>query len=344
MSVLARLAGADAGMSGAERVRLLSARVAQLEAEAEIARRLAGFCWPGPPRQRLYRFIESEVANFAVAALCEACGVSRSAYYAWRQRAQGPSEATVAEAWLANRIYDIWAASRGRYGAPRVTAALLRAGVGVNEKRVARLMAELGIAGKSGRKKLRTTERDPAATPAGDLVERDFSADTPDELYVGDITYIPTDEGWLFVASVLDVCTRMLVGWSIADHMRAELCVDALEAASRARGRARLEGTVFHSDHGCQYTSEQFRAACERLGIVQSMGSVGDSYDNAMAESFWSSLKREVVDDAHFRTREEARKAIFEWIIWYNTERLHSSLDYMSPQEFEASLYTQLAA
>lgn len=146
------------------------------------------------------------------------------------------------------------------------------------------------------------------------------------------------------MASVLDVCTRMLVGWSIADHMRAELCVDALEAASRARGRARLEGTVFHSDHGCQYTSELFRAACERLRIVQSMGSVGDSYDNAMAESFWSSLKREVVDDAHFRTREEARKAIFEWIIWYNTERLHSSLDYMSPEEFEASLYTQLAA
>ena len=146
------------------------------------------------------------------------------------------------------------------------------------------------------------------------------------------------------MASVLDVCTRMLVGWSIADHLRAELCVDALGAAARARGRQRLEGAVFHSDHGCQYTSEQFRATCERLRIVQSMGSVGDSYDNAMAESFWSSLKRELVDDAHFTTKEEARRAIFEWIIWYNNERLHSSLGYKSPREFEASLYTPLAA
>ena len=272
------------------------------------------------------------------------CGVSRSAYYSWRKGGQGPSRATLEEAWLANRIYDVWASSRGRYGAPRVTAALLRAGVEVNEKRVARLMAALGLAGKSGRKKLRTTERDPAATPAADLVERDFAATAPDELYVGDITYIPTDEGWVFVASVLDVCTRMLLGWSIADHLRAELCVDALMAAAMARGRRRLEGTLFHSDHGCQYTSAQFQAACERLGIIQSMGSVGDSYDNAMAESFWSSLKRELVDDAHFKTKEEARRAIFEWIIWYNTERPHSSLGYKSPQEFEASLYAQIAA
>lgn len=341
---MVQLARPGAGMSDAERVRLLAARVSKLEAEAEIARRLAGFCWPGPPRLRLYRFIESEVANFAVATLCQVCGVSRSAYYSWRKRGEAPCEATVEEAWLANQIYDAWAASRARYGAPRVTAALLKAGVEVNEKRVARLMGELGIAGKSGRKKLRTTERDPAATPAGDLVERDFTAEAPDELYVGDITYIPTDEGWLFVASVLDVCTRRLVGWSIADHMRVELCVDALEAAARARGRARLEGTVMHTDHGCQYTSADFRACCGRFGVVQSMGSVGDSYDNAMAESFWSSLKRELVDDAHFATKTEARRAIFEWIIWYNTERLHSSLDYMSPEEFEASLYTQIAA
>ena len=174
--------------------------------------------------------------------------MSRSAYYSWRKTGQGPSRATLDEAWLANRIYDVWASSRGRYGAPRVTAALLRAGVEVNEKRVARLMAALGIAGKSGRKKLRTTERDPSATLAADLVERDFAATAPDELYVGDITYIPTDEGWVFVASVLDVCTRMLVGWSIADHLRAELCVDALESAARARGRGSLEGAVFHSD------------------------------------------------------------------------------------------------
>ena len=187
----------------------------------------------------------------------------------------GPSEALVEEAYLADRIFDIWRRSRRRYGAPRVTAALRKQGVEVNEKRVARLMGELGIAGRCGRRKIRTTWRDPGATPAADLVERDFTADEPDELWVGDITYIPTDEGWLFVASVLDVCTRMVVGWSIADHLRAELCTDALAAAGASRGKGFLAGTVFHSDHGCQYTSGDFKASCERMGITQSMGTVG---------------------------------------------------------------------
>jgi transposase InsO family protein len=225
-----------------------------------------------------------------------------------------------------------------------VTAALLKAGVKVNEKRVARLMAEMGIAGKCGRKKLRTTERDPAATPAGDLVERDFTADGPDELWVGDATYIPTGEGWLFVASVLDVSTRMLVGWSIADHLRTELFTDALASAAATRGKRYFAGTVFHSDHGCQYTSRDFKNACRRMGLVQSMGTVGDSYDNAMAESLWASLKRELVDDTYFATKQEARLAIFEWIVWYNTERLHSSLDYRSPREYEEFLQGQEAA
>ena len=202
----------------------------------------------------------------------------------------------------------------------------------------------IGCQSQCGRRKLRTTWRDPAAKPAADLVERDFTADEPDELWVGDVTYIPTDEGWLFVASVLDVCTRMVVGWSIADHLRAELCSDALAAAGAGRGKGFFAGTVFHSDHGCQYTSGDFKACCERMGITQSMGTVGDSYDNAMAESLWSSLKRELVDDAHFPTKEEARLAVFEWITWYNNERLHSSLDYMSPREFEESWHSQQAA
>lgn len=325
-------------------MRDLVARVAQLEAEAEIARRLAGFEAPGPERERLYRFIESEAANFAVRTLCQVTRVSSSAYYAWRSRGEGPSEALIDEAVLADRIFDIWRRSRGRYGAPRVTAALLKAGVRVNEKRVARLMGELGIAGKCGRRKLRTTWRDKAATPADDLVERDFSAEAPDELWVGDVTYIPTDEGWLFVASVLDVYSRMIVGWSIADHLRTELCTDALASAAATRAQHRFAGTVFHSDHGCQYTSAEFKRCCRGMGIVQSMGTVGDSYDNAMAESLWSSLKRELVDDVRFATKEEARLAVFEWIMWYNTERLHSSLDYMSPREYEQSLYDQQAA
>lgn len=326
-------------------LRRLRRRVADLEAEREIARRLAAFDAGPAGRERIYRFVHSESANFSVAKLCQVCGVARSAYYDWlgRERA-GPSEGLLEEAYLANRVLDIWRRSRGRYGAPRVTAALRKQGVEVNEKRVARLMGELGIAGKCGRRKVRTTWRDPAATPAADLVERDFTAEEPDELWVGDITYLPTDEGWLFLASVLDVCTRTVLGWSMADHLRAELCCDALVAAGAARGKGFLAGTVFHSDHGCQYTSAEFKACCERMGITQSMGTIGDSYDNAMAESLWSSLKRELVYDAHFATKQEARLAVFEWITWYNNERLHSSLDYMSPREFEELWHNNQAA
>jgi transposase InsO family protein len=327
-----------------EELRRLRRRVADLEDEREIARRLAAFEQGAAGRERIYRFVRSESGSFSVARLCKVCGVARSAYYDWFGRQGGPSEAVMVEAYLANWIFDIWRRSRCRYGAPRVTAALRKQGVEVNEKRVARLMGELGIAGKCGRRKIRTTWRDLAAKPAPDLVERDFSADQPDELWVGDITYLPTDEGWLFVASVLDVCSRMVVGWSIADHLRAELCIDALAAAVASRGKGFFVGTVFHSDHGCQYTSSDFKACCEGMGITQSMGSVGDSFDNAMAESLWSSLKREVVDDAHFVTKEEARLAVFEWITWYNNDRLHSSLDYMSPREFEESWHDQQAA
>jgi transposase InsO family protein len=254
----------------------LRRRVRALEAEAEIARRLAAFEDRGPQRERVYRFIALEAASFAVAVLCRVCRVSRSAYYAWVAKGHGPDDAVVDEACLANRIYDIWRRSRRRYGAPRVTAALWRQGVEVNEKRVARLMAELGIAGICGRRKLRTTRRDPSHRPAADLVERDFSAERPDELWVRDVTYVPTGEGWLFVASVLDVFSRRLVGWSIAEHLRTELCLDALGAAAATRGRARFAGTVFHSDKGCQYTSELFGRTCREMGIVQSMGSVGD--------------------------------------------------------------------
>jgi hypothetical protein len=245
-------------VSAGEEVRELRRRVGQLEAEAEIARRLAAFEAQGPERERLYRFIEAEAARFAVVVLCRVCGVSRSAYYGWRGRGDGPDEATVDEAYLANRVYDVWRRSRRRYGAPRVTAALQRQGVAVNEKRVTRLMAEVGIAGKCGRRKVRTTRRDPAARPAPDLVERDFTAARPDELWLGDVTYIPTGEGFLYLASVLDVCSRRLVGWSLADHLRTELCLDALPAAAAARGRPRFWGTVFHADHGCQYTSAGF--------------------------------------------------------------------------------------
>jgi hypothetical protein len=228
------------GGDGKEELRRLRRRVADLEEEREIARRLAAFDEGPAGRERVYRFVRSESGSFSVARLCQVCGVARSAYYDWLGRRDGPGEAVLEEAYLANRIFDIWRRSRGRYGAPRVTAALRKVGFEVNEKRVARLMGELGIAGKCGRRKIRTTWRDPAAKPAADLVERDFTANEPDELWVGDITYIRTDEGWLFVASVLDVCSRLVVGWSIADHLRADLCVDALAAAAASRGKGIL--------------------------------------------------------------------------------------------------------
>jgi transposase InsO family protein len=254
----------------------LEARVGRLEAEVAILRRLAALPDGGPERDRIYRFVEANGAEFPVGLLCAVTKVSRSAFYAWRAKGPGPSEEMWDEAVLANRVYDIWAASRGRYGSPRVTAQLWRQGVAVSAKRVARLMAELGLVGRSGRRKVRTTRRDPAATPAPDRLGRDFTAEAPDQRWAGDVTYVPTDQGWLFVASVLDIYSRRLIGWSITDHLRTELCTDALTAALAARGRRVMDGTIFHSDHGCQYTSKEFRRLCRRRGITQSMGTVGD--------------------------------------------------------------------
>ncbi len=285
---------------------------------------------------RIYRFIDCQKAEFEITILCRVCEVATSSYYAWAKADRaGPDGPTWDEAILANRIYDIWARSRGRYGVPRVTAQLWRQGLQVNHKRVERIMATLGLQGACGRRKLRTTVRDPLAAPAPDLVRRDFTSAELDALWIGDVTYIPTDEGWLYLATVIDTCSRRLLGWSMADHLRTELCADALNAAGLTRRRCRFRDLIFHSDHGCQYTSGDYKKLCRAMGITQSMGTVGDSYDNAMAESFFASLKRELVDAAHYSTKQEARTAIFEWIMWYNRERLHSSIGYAPPEEYE---------
>ena len=330
--------------TGSPEVVKLRWRVRILEDESEIARRLAGFESHGSERERIYRFIDLQRVDFAVRVLCRVCGVSRSAYYAWAARGDGPDDQLREEATLANQIYGIWRKSRRRYGAPRITEELRHQGLQVNEKRVARLMAEMGISGACGRKKIKTTWRDPNATPAADLVNRNFTADAPDELLVTDITCIPTGEGWLYLCSILDIWSRRLLGWSLAENMRTELCLDALSLAAMTRDRLRFTGTVLHSDHGSQYTSDDFTARCRAMGITQSMGTVGDSYDNALAESFWASLKKELIYESHFPTRAEARIAIFEWIMWYNNERLHSSLGYLSPVKFEESFEHEAAA
>ncbi|MGH2372113.1 MAG: IS3 family transposase [bacterium] len=289
---------------------------------------------------RVYRFIDSQRTVFPTKTLCRVCEVATSSFYAWAgSQAAGPDEATLEEAHLANRIHDIW--TRSRYGVPRVTAQLWREGVRVNHKRVARLMCLVGIQGTCGRRRVVTTRCDPSATPAPDLVQRHFDQLALDQLY--DITYIPTDEGFCYLAGVLDACSRRMVGWSIA-HMRTELVVDALRMAALTRGTDTFEGLIFHSDHGCQYTSGEYRELCAELGITQSMGAVGDSYDNALAESAWASLKRELVYETHFRSIEEARVFVFEWILWYNLSRLHSSLGYQPPVEFEEQLRVRQAA
>jgi len=293
---------------------------------------------------KLYAFVDAQKTDFKISTLCRVCGVSSSGYYDWAERvAAGPSDAERDDAAVLERIRKVHRDSRGRYGEPRITAQLARNGEPVNHKRVERLMAIDGLTGRCGRKKIRTTVRDPAAAIAADLVNRHFDQAELDTLWVGDATYIPTGEGWLYLATVIDACSRRLLGWSMTDHLRTELCLDALEAAAGTRGgRANIDGVIFHSDHGCQYSADAYHDACAALGVTQSMGTVGDSYDNAMAESFFASLKRELVDDEHFATRAEARAAVFEWLNWYNTDRLHSALHYRPPVEYEHHLTNHL--
>ncbi len=295
---------------------------------------------------RVFAFVDRQKADFAVRTLCRVCRVSSSGYYDWAARvAAGPTPAQLAEGELVEKIRLVHKEGRGNYGEPRVSGQLARDGVAVNHKRVARLMAMAGLRGRGGRRKVRTTVADPGATPSPDLVNRDFVRHRLNELWLGDITYVATDEGWLYLSGVSDACSRRLLGWSITDHLRVDGPLDALRGAVDCRGgKDSLEAVIFHSDHGCQYTADDYRAACKTYGVTQSMGSVGDSYDNAQAESVWSSLKREAVDHEHFATKAEARRAIFSWIIWYNATRLHTSIGTRPPVEYEQRLAQGLLA
>jgi putative transposase len=283
---------------------------------------------------RGYEFVEQEKAVYPVRALCRVLGVSPSGYWAWRRRE--PSARRRADAQLTSHIVQIHQASRGIYGAPRIHAELAAQGTHCGRKRVARLMRLVGIAGCHRRRtRIRTTRRDPAAHPAPDLVQRAFVAATPNELWVSDITYVPTEqEGFLFLAVILDVFSRRVVGWSMADHLRAELVLAALEMA--IWNRHPTAGLIHHSDHGCQYTATAFAERCHALGIHCSMGTTGDCYDNALAESFFATLECELLDCRTFQTHAEARSAVFAFIeSFYNRQRRHSALGYLSPEEYE---------
>ena len=268
---------------------------------------------------------------YPIATMCRVLGVSASGYYAWQRRV--PSARAKADAAIIERIREIHAASRGSYGVPRIHAELVAAGYVVSRKRVARLMRAAGLAGISRRKRVRTTERRQGARPAPDLVERSFAADGPDRLWVADITYIPSWAGFLYLAVVLDAFSRRIVGWSMANHLRTSLVLDALEMAL---GQRRPQDVIHHSDQGSQYTSIAFGARCRQAGVRPSMGSVGDCYDNALCESFFATLECELLDRRRFQSHAEARMAVFEFIEgWYNPRRRHSAIDYLSPIDYE---------
>lgn len=275
--------------------------------------------------------MKANQAVHSVRAMCRALDVSPSGFYAARTRA--PSARAVADAELSSRIRVIHEESRGTYGMPRVHAELAAGGVRIGRKRVARLMRLENLEGVSRRRKTFTTVRDRDARPAPDLVERDFTATAPDQLWVADITYVPTWAGFLYLAVVLDVWSRRVVGWAMATHLRTELVLEALDMAVEQR---RPTNVIHHSDQGCQYTSVAFGLRCREVGIKPSMGSVGDAYDNALCESFFATLECELIDRRRFQSQAEARMAVFDFIEgFYNPRRRHSALDYASPVEYE---------
>jgi len=275
--------------------------------------------------------VSANQAIYAVATMCRVLAVSASGYYAWRKRP--PSARARADVELGTRIRAIHQYSRGTYGAPRIHQELRAAEIRVGCKRVARLMKAARLRGASRRQWVLTTVRDRHARPAPDLVERNFTASAPNCVWVADITYIPTWAGFLYLAVVLDVFSRRIVGWAMATHLRTELVLAALNMAI---GQRRPAAVIHHSDQGSQYTALAFGRRCDEAGVRPSMGSVGDCFDNAMCESFFATLECELLDRRHFKTQIEARMAIFEFIEgWYNPRRRHSAIGYLSPIDYE---------
>jgi putative transposase len=283
----------------------------------------------------IYTFIEAQKTNHRVSVMCRLLKVSKSGFYGWRDRA--PSARIQADALLLEKIVRIHRDSRETYGAPRIHFELRTLGLRCARKRVARLMREAGLFGCGGRRrKAHTTlrSRTERISPAPDLVKRNFTPEGPDRLWVADITYVRTWEGWLYLSFVLDTYSRRIVGWSMANNLKTELVLDAVNMAIYTRRPS--PGLSHHSDRGSQYTSVEFGGRLGEEGLLSSMGSVADAYDNSMAESFVSTLKRELIHRHSWPSRQIARTAIFEYIEgFYNTRRRHSALGHLSPSEYE---------
>jgi putative transposase len=285
-----------------------------------------------------YRIISAERASFPVSVMCKTLGVSKSGFHAWERRA--PSDRALSDAWLTSRITEIHEHARGVYGSRRVQAELrLGQDIVVSRKRIRRLMRQAGISGLVKVKKGRTTIRVPGVRVADDLVERRFKPDAPNVLWVADITYLRTWEGWLYLAAVQDAYSRRIVGWAMTEHMRTELVADALQMAV---ARRRPEpGLIHHSDQGSQYVALGFGQQARDAGIAVSMGSKGDAYDNAVAESFFATTKKELVHRQPWPSRRDLSSAVFEYIeAFYNRHRRHSTLGYLSPEEYENTTTT----
>nr|WP_213935081.1 IS3 family transposase [Rhodococcus sp. B50] len=315
----------------------LRAETTKLTTEREILRQAAKYFGRGDELVSRFQFVADHCDTYEVKRLCELVEIERSSYYAWQRAAPSRAARAEADARLAERIKTVHTGDN-TYGAPRITAEIndgVPAEERVNHKRVARVMREHGIVGYRRRRAVRTTIPEPADQKVPDLVKRDFSASEPNRRYVGDITYLPIGDGTnLYLATVIDCYSRRLVGWSIADHMRTELVRDALTDAKLTRGS--LAGSVFHSDHGSQYTAKDFASLCAELGVIQSMGAVGTSADNSLAESFNAALKREVLQDAgSWSDAVTCRRRVFAWLVRYNTRRRHSWCRYLSPNAYE---------
>jgi transposase InsO family protein len=282
-----------------------------------------------------FTFLAQDLAGLPVEVACEVLKVSRSGYYAWRDRPQSAQRQRRAS--LAGKIGIVHAEHRGVYGSPRVWKALLAAGESVSQNTVAKVMREQGLRGKvKGKFVPRTTDSAHLQPIASNVLDRQFTADAPNRKWAGDITYIPTDEGWLYLAGVIDLHSRRIVGWSMAEHMETDLVADALRMA--LAGRRPGPGLLHHSDRGVQYASDAYQQLLQSNGIEVSMSGKGDCWDNAVMESFWATLKTELVYQEHYATRDQARQSVFEYVeVFYNRKRLHSSLGYVSPEAFEAS-------
>jgi len=288
-----------------------------------------------------YRFISEHHATYGVTRLCRVLAVPRrQGYYEWLAGQPARQQRAAADDDLAAQIRAIHGEHRGSYGAPRVTDELRRRGRRVNRKRVERIMRERRIVGITRRRRRSLTKQDTAAAPAPDLIGRDFTAAAPGLRFVGDITYLPTQEGWLYLATTIDLFNREVVGHAMAAHMRADLVCDAVELAHR-RGLVAPQA-IFHSDRGSQYTATQFRATLTKLHMRPSMGRVGSCYDNAVAESFFATLKAEIGTRV-WATRAEARRAVFAYLTYYNRNRLHSTLKHRTPYETRVSYRQPIA-